>query len=222
MGVRHSHNHRRSRWCLEAAASVTLASSVLVLGGMGAGASTGATGAVVREPQYGFSFALPANWKQVPLDGSDVTALLDAAAHNDPTLVNALSSEVRSAATGRIKVFAVGPLTGSSVPNGNVVVTPSDGAPTGNSFAAAAAAEAKIGLTQIGASHIQAVIVTNPLGKVAEVTYELRLSTGPVFGDQFYALHNSNVEVVTVSSSNLASSRSSARLMVGSWRWSRS
>ena len=50
----------------------TLVVAMLILWETGAGASSGA---MVKEPQYGFSFHLPANWKQVPLDGSDVTAL---------------------------------------------------------------------------------------------------------------------------------------------------
>ena len=107
--------------------SVLLA-AVLVLGETGASASSGT---VLKEPQYGFSFQLPANWKQVPLDGSDVTALLNSASHDDPTLANALSSEVTSGAAKGMKVFAIGPLAGSTVPNVNVIVTSSAGAPTG-------------------------------------------------------------------------------------------
>ena len=45
------------------------------MGETSAGASSGP---VIKQPQYGFSFTLPADWKQVPLDGSDVTALLNA------------------------------------------------------------------------------------------------------------------------------------------------
>ena len=59
---------------------------------------------------------------------------LNSASHDDPTLANALSSEVTSGAAKGMKVFAVGPRAGSTVPNVNVIVTSSAGAPTGRAF----------------------------------------------------------------------------------------
>jgi hypothetical protein len=190
---------------------------LLVLGEMAAGA---ASGIVIREPQYGFSFNLPANWKQVPLDGSDVTALLNSAAHDEPTLANALDSQVTSAASKGMKVFAIGPLVGSTVPNVNVIVSSSAGAPSGRSFAQAAVAEAKIALTQVGAGHLKASIVKNPLGTSAQVTYELNLKTAGVeFGEQFYVRHAAQVVVVTVTTSQSTSTKSNAKLVANTWRW---
>jgi hypothetical protein len=214
--VRHA---RRNRWPLNVGASAALVAVLLALGNMSAGASTGV---VIKEPQYGFSFALPVNWKPVPLNGSDVTALLNSATHDNPTLANALNGEISSGVVAGMKVFAIGPFSGSTVPNVNVIVTSSSGSPTGSAFASAAVAEAKIGLTQVGTSHIKASIVNNHLGRSAQVTYELDLKSGPQFGEQFYTQHKSNVEVVTVSTSSAASSQSDARLIVDSWRWSRS
>ena len=191
--------------------------ALLVLGETGAGASSGV---VIREPQYGFSFDLPANWKQVPLNGSDVTALLNAAAHNEPALANALNGEVTSAASKGMKVFAVGPLVGSTVPNVNVIISSSAGAPTGRAFAQAAVAQAKIALTQVGANHIKASIAENRLGRSAQVTYELNLKTaGLEFGEQFYTQHKGNVVVVTVTSSQSPSTQSNAHLILNTWRW---
>lgn len=193
-----------------------LVAFLLVLGEMSAGASSGA---MIREPQYGFSFNLPANWKQVPLDGSDVTALLNTATHDDPTLANALDSEVTSATSKGIKVFAIGPVVGSTVPNVNVVVTSATGAPTGRAFAQAAIAEAKIEFTQLGATHLKTSVVKNRLGTSAQAAYELNIKSAVEFGEQFYVQHGANVEVITVTTSNPKSSRSNAQLIVDSWRW---
>ena len=53
----------------------------------------GAAGPQVKEPKYGFTFALPTNWRTVPLNGSDIESLLNSATHNDPSLSNALSAQ---------------------------------------------------------------------------------------------------------------------------------
>jgi hypothetical protein len=193
-----------------------LVMAVLVVGETGASASSGT---VVKESQYGFSFNLPANWKQVPLDGSDVTALLNSASHDDPTLANALGSEVTSGAAKGMKVFAIGPLTGSTVPNVNVIVTSSAGAPTGRAFAQAAIAEAKIEFTQIGASHLKTSIINNHLGSSAEATYELNLKSSTQFGEQFYLRHGANVEIVTITTSSHAATGSNAKIILNSWQW---
>ena len=151
---------------------MALVAVLLVLGDASAGASSGV---VIKEPQYGFSLTLPVNWKQVPLNGNDVTALLNAETHDDPALTNALNSEVTSAAAEGMKVFAIGPVAGSTVPNLNVIVTSSAGVPTGSAFAPVAVAEAKIELTQVGASHLKTSIVEDRLGTSARATYELIL-----------------------------------------------
>ena len=190
--------------------------ALLASGEMSASASSGV---VIREPQYGFSFNLPAKWKQVPLDGSDVTALLNAATHDDPSLANALDSEVTSAASKGIKVFAIGPVAGSTVPNVNVVVTSSAGAPTGRAFAQAAIAEAKIEFTQVGASHLTTSIIENRLGTSAQATYELTIKSTVEYGHQFYVQHGAHVVVVTITTSNPTSSQSNAQFIVDSWRW---
>ncbi len=208
---------RLNRRSLQVGVSATLVALLLILGATSADASSGV---VVKEPQYGFSFTLPSNWKQVPLNGSDVTALLNAETHDDPTLANALDSEVTSGASKGMKVFAIGPVVGLTVPNVNVIVTSSAGAPTGRLFAQEAVAEAKIELTQVGASHLKTSIVTNRLGTSAQATYQLNLpNTGPQFGEQFYVQHKSYVEIVTVTTSNPTSTQSNARLIVNSWRW---
>jgi hypothetical protein len=207
---------RRNHGSLALGAAAALLAFLLVVG---ASSAASATGTVVKEPQYGFSFTLPAGWQEVPLNGSDVTALLNIATHNDPSLTKALGGEVSSAPSKGMKVFAIGPAANSSAPNVNVIVTSSAGTPTGRNFAPAAIAEAKIEFTQIGASHIKSSIANNRLGRTAQVTYELTLSGIHEFGDQFYALHDSHVDIVTVTTGSLANSQADGRIVVNSWHW---
>ena len=207
---------RPKRWPLLVTAAALLMAGLFVLGETGAGA---ASGAVVSEPNYGFSFTLPVSWKQVPLNGSDVTALLNAAVHNDPTLANALSGEVSSAASKGMKVFAVGPVRGSTVANLNIIVTSSAGAPSGNAFAPAAVAEAKIGLAELRASDPKTSSSTTG-GTVAQATYKLTLKGTPAqFGVQFYVLHRSHIEIISVTTSSRSESQADARAVVDGWRW---
>lgn len=165
-------------------AAAALVGILLASGGGWAAASSGV---VVQEPQYGFSLTLPADWKQVPLDGSDVTALLNAATHDDPALTNALNGQISAAASKGMKVFGVGPISGSTVPNVNVIVSSAAGAPTGRAFAPAAIVQAKIEFAELDASHVKAAVVDNRMGDVAEVTYELSAKNlGTEFGEQYY------------------------------------
>jgi hypothetical protein len=200
-----------------------LGTTLAALGALLATAPVGAAaqGTVVKETQYGFSFRLPSSWKQVPLDGSDVTALLNVATHDDPSLTNALQGEVTSATTKGIKVFAVGPVTGAVAPNVNVIVTSGAGAPTGREFASAAIAEAKIGFSQIGVKHMRTSIVSDRLGHTAQITYQLTLQGVKEYGEQVYALHNSNIEIVTLTTSSAVASQSATRFVVNSWKWTR-
>jgi len=186
-----------------------------------AGVSAGADSRIqIREPQYGFSFALPANWKQVPLDGSDITDLLNTATHDDPTLANGLSTEVKAGAAKGMKVFAIGPIVGSSVPNVNVIVASSAGEPTGHAFAQSSVTEAKIEFAEIGAQQIKASIVHTRLGLVAEVTYMLNIkNSAPLFGSQLYLLHTSHVDIVTATTPKASESRSDLQLVIESWQW---
>ena len=207
---------RRNHGALSLGASAAFLAFVLVVGASSAAFSAGS---VVKEPQYGFSFALPAGWQEVPLDGSDVTALLNIATHNDPSLTKALGNEVSSAPSKGMKVFAIGPASDSSAPNVNVIVVLLRELQPGGIFAPAAIAEAKIEFAQLGASHIKSSIVNNRLGRSAQVTYELNLNGIHEFGDQFYALHTSHVDIVTLTTGSFTNSEVDARIVVNSWRW---
>jgi hypothetical protein len=200
-----------------AAASAALVVVTLAALSPVAGASSGT---VVREPQYGFSFSLPTSWKLVPLDGSDITALLNAATHDDPSLASALDSQITAEATKGMKVFAIGPVSGSVAPNVNVIVTaPGQSIPTGNEFAREAVAEAKIEMSQIGAGHSKAFVVKNRLGDIAEATYTLNLKGTTEAGVQLFAHHGPDLDVVTVTTSSPANSKAIANDVVNSWHW---
>lgn len=208
---------QRTRRLLQFGAPATLVALLFVSGTAPVGASAGI---VIKEPQYGFSFVLPSKWKRVPLNGSSVSALLNAATHGDPTLANGLNKEIKSAASEDMKVFVIGPISGTTVPNVNVIVTSSAGSPSGSEFAPAAAAEAKIELTEIGASQIKTSVASDRLGRAAVATYRLDLKGSPrQFGEQLYVRHDANIDIVTVTTSNLAHTQSVARLLTNSWRW---
>jgi hypothetical protein len=197
--------------------SVLVTTATLTEGAVSAGADSRMQ---IREPQYGFSFALPANWKQVPLNGSDITDLLNTATHDDPALANGLSTEVKAGASKGMKVFAIGPVVGSSVPNVNVIVGSSAGEPTGHAFAQESATEAKIEFAEIGAQQVKTSIVKTRLGTEAEVTYVLNLKNSAAqFGAQLYLQHKSHIDIVTSTAPKAANSRSSLQLVIETWRW---
>jgi hypothetical protein len=118
-----------------------------------------------------------------------------------------------------MKVFAIGPASAAVTPNVNLIVSSAAGAPSGNEFAPAASAEAKIELSQAGAGHLKTSIVHNPLGKTALVTYQLNLKGLTEYGVQIYANHKSHIDILTVTTSSAAASQAAARLIANSWKW---
>jgi hypothetical protein len=174
----------------------------------------------IKDSRYGFSFALPASWKLVPLNGSDITNLLNTATHDDPALANGLSNEVKAGASKGMKVFAIGPVVGTTIPNVNVIVTSSAGGPTGHAFAESSVTQAKIEMAELGVQQIKASIIQTRLGAIAEATYTLNLKTSaPQFGAQLYLEHKSHVDIVTVTAPNTADTQSNLRFVISNWRW---
>lgn len=184
--------------------------------------SAAASGPAVKEPKYGFSLTLPPKWTTIPINGSDITSLLNSATHDDPSLANVLSTEVKAATAQGIKVFAVGPLAGTSMPNVNIAAESSSGEPSGKAFAPAAAVQAKISLTEAGAKAVKTSVIHDRLGTAARVLYALPLKTGTVYGVQFYAEHTSHIAIMTVTTSSASTSLATADTIEASWRWSRS
>jgi hypothetical protein len=126
---------------------------------------------------------------------------------------------VKSAVEQGVKVFAIGPETNGSVPNVSIIDGSASGAPKGSAFPPAAVTQAKLSLTQIGATHIKAAVVKNNMGDTAEVVYQLPLKSGSVEGAQLYVQHGSRVVVMTVTTTSLANSTAAARTIVKSWKW---
>ena len=206
---------RLTRWVL---GIVTLAGPVVLLPTVGS--AHPASGQLVREPKYGFTLRLPAQWNPIPLDGSDITSLLNTATHDDPSLTNALDTQVKSATAQGIKVFAVGPLAGTFVPNVNVIMQSSAVVPGGKgAFLGSVTVQAKISLGEAGIKKIRSTTVHDAMGSVVQVSYTLPLKTGDAQGVQIYAEHGSRLAIMTVTTSNSGQSLSLARAIAGSWRW---
>jgi hypothetical protein len=176
----------------------------------------------VNESQYGFSFSLPSNWQAIPLSGTDAAALLNAGKSIDPSLANVLDSQLIQAARQGLKVYAVGPASGTSFPNLNIGIESSSGSPTGQAFLSAIDAEVKIGLTEAGVQDIKTSDVRLQLGNALQVTYRLPLkTTGNVteVGVQLYLEHGPRLYVITFSSSTMSLDQAVSRFVEDSWRW---
>jgi hypothetical protein len=180
-----------------------------------------ASGPQVKDAKYGFSFSLPAQWVQVPLNGSDIKGLLAQATKNDPTLENAITLQVKNAAAQGIKVFAIGPASGAFSPNLNLAVGSSKGAPTGKAFFDAIDAQEKLQLVQSGLVHVTSKVVKLHLGKVLEVTYGLpkSLASVPAWGTQIVIEHKKHIDFLTITSLTVATNSSTLGIVAQSWKW---
>jgi hypothetical protein len=211
--IRQMWGHRRPQAWFTGA----LVATFVLLGAPNAGASSGA---LVKIPQYGFSFRLPNGWKSVPLNGGDVKSLLNAATHDDPSLSNALDSQVVSETSKGMKAFGIGPISNGAAPDVDVIVISAAGSPSGREFASAGVTEAKIEYAQIGAVHYKASVVNDRLGEAATGTYQLKgKSLGIQYGAQYFVRHKSHIYVVTVTTPSAASTQSDAATIVDSWKW---
>jgi len=176
----------------------------------------------VNEPQYGFSFSLPANWKEIPLTDTDTGALLSAAKSADPGLANVLDSQLIQAVKQGLKVYAVGPVSGNFIPNLNIGIESSFGAPTGQEFLSEMDAEVKILLAEAGVQDVKTSDTRLPMGNALRVTYKLPLKTTSTVidvGVQLYLEHGPHIYVITFSSRTMALDRSVAQVVENSWSW---
>ena len=128
----------------------------------------------------------------------------------------------QQAATQGSKIVAVGPVSGSALPNLNIVVTSVVGAPTQRNFPQVAKPLVKRNLSAVGAKNARVAVVLSRLGYTVEGTYSLpnKSSTSPHLGGyQIYALHGDKIYIVTITSSGASSVRSIANVVKGSWQW---
>lgn len=194
---------------------------IAVTAAVALGVIPSAGASVVTDKQYGFSFALPSRWTQIPLDSKDIGNILQAATKNDPSLTNVLDTQVEQAAKEGIKIFAVGPISNATFPNLNIAVESAQGSPTGSAFISSAGTEAKIVLAEAGARHLSVNPVRLAFGRALEATYSLQLKTTklPLEGLQLYIEHGAFVYVLTISSLDAAEDQTVALTVTKSWRW---
>ncbi len=130
----------------------------------------------VNESKYGFSFDVPDSWKQIPLNGSDVSGLLDQAVMADSGLKTSLTKEVRSAAKNGIKFFAIGPVVDNLATDVNIIVTSSAGHPDNSSYLGIADSQIEVNLTEAGGKGFKTSVIHIPFGKELEVSGNLPVS----------------------------------------------
>ena len=195
---------------------VALLALALVLGTQCAASAT----TKVSEAKLGFSFSLPDHWQPIPLNGSDITGLLDVATRADPSLKSTLSSEIKHAVQQGVKFFAVGPVTRQSLPNVNIIGESSAGVPTGEAFFGQGA-EIKLQMTSSGFKNVKTRDVTLGFGKVIQASYSIAsaLTARTVYGVQYYVLHKSHLFIVTTTAPSGAYAASVAHQIGTSWRW---
>jgi hypothetical protein len=170
----------------------------------------------------GFSFALPAKWLHVPLDGTDINGILKSASKNNPQLKSALTKEVVEAAKKGISFFAFGPIANGFASNVNIIVTTAGGAPSGPVFFADVEAQLKVQLVSAGFKHLKTSIRQLPMGIGVYDTYQLSAGVGkaPVHGLQLYLRHKDKVEIITFTSTTEKSDTAAATVLENSWKWS--
>jgi hypothetical protein len=205
------HSPLLSRCGLVAAALLATSAFIPVVGASG----------TVTEKQFGFSFSLPSHWRQVPLDGRDVGAILKQATKADPSLASALDAQIEEATKDSLKVFAVGPVESGYLPNLTVGVLPSTGFLTASAFITVAAAEVKAFLEDAHAEHVVTSTARLALGNALEVSCAFSLKTAHEHADevQLYVAHHADILVVTFTSTSLPEDQSVLRAVTNSWRW---
>lgn len=208
---------RSSPFAFRFASAILLAVSVV---GLDAAPATAAE-THVNESKYGFSFSMPSNWVQVPLNGSDISGLIARATKDDPSLDNALSSQIKKAAAQGIKFFAIGPVQGRVSPNLNIIVTSSSTGLTGKAYFQAADAQVKIELTQAGVEDLKTSVLRLHMGKALQVSYSIPTRAFGVteHGVQLYVTHKSQLYILTFTSSALKNARAMAHEVEDSWHW---
>jgi hypothetical protein len=177
----------------------------------------------VKATQYGFSFSLPPKWTQIPLDSSDIGAIIGQATKSDPSLKNVLDQQAVQASKKGLKVFAVGPVSNGFFPNLNIGITSTTAVPTGSAFISLMSADVKITLAEAGATQVKVGSHHLSLGQVVQVSYQVRLSLGSkavsVHGLQFYAEHGTHLYVITISGTSLAQDQGIANVLESTWHW---
>ncbi len=186
-----------------------------------AGSSFAASGKVVNDPHDGISFTLPALWSPIPLSGSDISYFLNEAAKNNASVRAALTKQVKQETKVGVKIFAVGPNSGSFFSNINVIVTSSKGYPKGKAFLNVAHAQVGVELTGAGFQNLKLTNATLPFGSALKATYSLSIKghAMSVQGLQLYIRHGAHIYIVTITAKTQALDSSVLTTIGSSWRW---
>jgi hypothetical protein len=204
-------NTSRVASILALSALLTLSSSALAAG----------ADARVTDTKDGFTFLLAPKWIEVPLNGSNIKALLTQATKNDPSLKKSIDNQVKNAAKEGIKIFAIGPIANKFAANLNVGVESSAGAPTGAAFFSAVKSQEKsqLAAADIGDVHVRDVAL--PFANAVEVSYELPKSVAgvPASGLQVVFEHTTHVYFLTITSLTGTSNAQTLKDVASNWKW---
>jgi hypothetical protein len=190
--------------------------------GLSTGSAAGAAGNEISDISDGFSFALPANWIQVPLNHGDLAGIISVAVKKNPNLKNLISGAAESAIKNHIKLFVVGPVVSGFMSNVNVYVSSSKNQLTGRAFLESTDAQMKITYAVVKMTKVRTSIKTSPMGQILESSYQLprSMSKGtPVYQIQLVVEHQAHIEVVTISTTSAVRGQSILRSVISSWRW---
>jgi hypothetical protein len=195
------------KWVIAASslAIVVCASS----GASSASTPTGSTRVVIAK--YGFSLSLPTGWQRVQLTKAGVSKMVQRMNKVDPALGRQLSTQSEQASFRRMKLYAIGPLQGSGLPNINVIVDSSQGVPSGAAFLSQGQPAMASELQAAGFKHVTTSIVHLPLGSAIQAQYSLPSS--PLEETELFISHGSHIYIVNFTPSSVAAQ------IENTWHW---
>ena len=197
---------------------VAIASVALVAGAV---VPAAAAGSKITDTNYGFPFSVPRHWQEIPLNGNDVTGLLDLLTKTDPRLKAGLGTKVAKAAKQGVKLLVVGPVLHYYNPTVNVIVVSPAGPPSRTTYFNELGISVKLELTSAGFKNVKTTNVTLPIGKEIEATYTLTTKPSPQKdqGVQLYIRHKTHFFIVSCTSSSTSDATSIAQQVGRNWHW---
>jgi hypothetical protein len=181
-----------------------------------------AAAATVKEPQYGFTFSLPAGWMQVPLNAGLVGQFLRDARKKVPAFAKTLDNEVAQATKAHLKFLAIGPVSGGFFPNINIGIEPSPSTASSPALLSLMKVEVKQLLAGLGVKQIQVSTPVLSFGAPVEATYAVRIHSGGlqlVHGLQLYLVHGGRLYVITFTAPTERADLESLHTVNTSWHW---
>jgi hypothetical protein len=193
--------------------------SATIVGASLAASASASSGQRITDAKDGFSIVLPPGWGQVSLNGNDLGAVFGNAAKSGIKVNSSLLSEAKNAAAAHMKFIAVSSAVedgGEFSPNMNVVVVP------GTESTSLLSAQAKIGLTQLGARGVTTRHIQLGTGPALLATYSIpstQAGATAINGAQVYAAHHGKTYIVSFTDATRSGSMHSESVMMSSWRY---